>query len=109
MDSVKEGSALYMTVAFTDENDDPIVPNDVRWRVDEISDPDNPVEVVGWTVASPASSISVTIDGTDNEILAANASAEFEKRMVIVEMDTGLSTQARQRKPYRIMNLRAAP
>jgi len=105
---INELSSLFLTFSFTDEIGDPVVPNSIDWRVDNVNDPHAPVEVLDWaSVAVPASAVSVQIPGASNSI--SDATKNKEKRLVTVRMNSALSTQAFDDKPYIIRNLHATP
>ncbi len=105
---VKELSSLFLTFSFTDEVGDPVVPTTVDWRVDNVNDPHNPVEVTGWTaVAGMDTSVAIQIPGSSNNI--SDQELGHEDRLITVRMDSTLSTQAYQDKEYLIQNLRAVP
>lgn len=103
--TVREGSALFFTFAFTDENGDPVTPISIDWRIDDV---DSGTEVVGWTaVGSPASSVNVQVNPASNAII--DQTKVVEKRILTVRMDNGQLTQAFETKHYRVQNLYGAP
>ena len=103
--TVREGSALFLTFTFTDENGDPVTPVSVHWRIDDV---ESGTEVVDWTaVSSPASTVNVTVNPTYNAII--DATKVVEKRILTVRMDNSLATQAFDSKVYRVQNLYGAP
>lgn len=97
--TIDEASALFMTLTFTDENDLPIVPATVKWRLDDLT---NGVEVKAWTALTPASTITFTISALDNAI--AVQTNVLENREALVRVNEGLATQAHEHKLYRIEN-----
>ncbi len=99
--SINEQSALFLTFTFTDENGAPLIPTSADWRLDDLT---NDVEVVPWTSLTPASTIQVTVSAQDN--LIATQTNVHEKRVATVRMNEGLSTEANERKFYRIKNLK---
>lgn len=90
-----------MTIAFTDENGDPLVPTKVEWRLD---DKTQGVEVRTWTVIpSPASSMNVTIPGSDNTIEdEINVS---EVMAFGIRVDDGLAGEGHAEFQYNLINL----
>lgn len=102
---VNERSASKITAVFLNESDVPTAPSSARYRIDDItSNRNSPREVLDWTaIASPSTSETITITGTQNRILSdAN---EVEKRIVTVE-GTGSDGEAfRQGFIYEINNL----
>lgn len=98
---INEGSALFLTFSFTDENDNAIIPATIKWRVDDKS---NSTEILAWAaVATPAASVNVSVPGLSNEI--SDETCTYEKREVTVMIDEGLDTQAVAGKEYKIKNL----
>lgn len=110
MCTVNENSALFLTFSFADENDVPIVPNSIDWRIDDVTDKHNPIEITAWTpVGVPATSVDIQVPASSNAISTANTNKVFELRVVRVRMDDGQSTEAHNQKFYRVKNLVGAP
>jgi hypothetical protein len=102
---VKEGSALFLTFTFKDENGAPVAPITIDWRIDDV---DSGTEVVGWTpVGAPSASVNVSVNPTNNNIV--DQTKVVEKRILTVRMDNGQVTQAFQTKHFRVQNLYGAP
>ncbi len=90
-----------MTLAFTDEVGDPLVPTTVEWRLDAKT---TPAEVVPWTgLPSPASTMTLTIPGSDNAI--GDETNVSELMAFGIRVDDGLIGEAHAEFPYRIINL----
>ncbi len=101
MQSVNEKSPLFMTLGFTDEVGDPLVPTKVEWRLDAKT---VPAEIVDWTVLpSPASTMNLTIPGSDNVIVDETHISEL--MAFGVRVDESLIGEAHAEFPYRIINL----
>lgn len=100
--TVNERSPLYMTVAFTDENGDPLVPSSVEWRLDDL---ELETTIVDWTnLPAPSSTMSVVIGATKNTIV--DEDNVREERMFGVRVDNGLDTEAHAEYKYHVINLR---
>ncbi len=99
--SVNEKSPLFMTVVFTDQNGDPLVPTTVEWRLD---DKTKGVEVRDWTnMPSPASTMTVTIPGSDNTI---DDEAHVSEVMAFgIRVDSTLPGEAHTEFQYNLINL----
>jgi len=105
---VNENSTLFLTFTFTDEVGDPVVPTSIDWRVDNIDDPHNPVQILDWAVVGvPAASVGIQVPAAQNGI--TDQTNVLEKRVVTVRMNDGLSSEAHDSKNYLIKNLKAAP
>jgi len=101
---INELSALFMTFSFKDQNDANIIPATIDWRVDNITDRHNVVQVLDWaSISTPAVSVDVQIPGTSNAI--TNQDHVVERREVTVRIDAGQSTQAYKAYLYNIKNL----
>jgi hypothetical protein len=97
---VNEGSSATFTAAFFNNSWTATAPTSARYRIDN---PDNDTVVLDWTTLSPATTNSITVTGAQNAIVH-NCSRD-ERRQLIVEGDTGLSTQYRITKDWWIKNL----
>ena len=99
--TVNERSPLYMTVVFKDENDTPLIPTTVEWRLDDL---ELDQEIVGWTaLGSPAASMSVIIPAGNNIIV--NETKVREARMFGIRINQGLSSEANAEFKYHVLNL----
>ena len=102
--TVNEKSPLYMTIVFTDEVGDPLVPTKAEWRLD---DHDNDSQVVDWTtLASPASTMNMIIEGT-NHIIGDETNVK-EKRVYGIRVNGGGQGEAYDEFHYNIVNLHGA-
>ena len=105
MQTIKEGSAAFLTFSFLDELGVPVIPGTIDWRLDDVS---NAAEIIDWTpVVVPAASVTATIPGANNAIV--NQARVFENRVVTVRINVGQPNQGLQKKNYRIENLHGAP
>ncbi len=90
-----------MTMVFTDEDNLPLVPSTVDWRLD---DKTNDVEVVAWTsLAGPASTMVITVPGSNN--LIDDEEHVVEKHTFGVRVDDGLVGEAYAELTYNVANL----
>ena len=99
---VMEGSAFTATAYFRNRATSAAsAPSAVRWRVDCLT---TGREVVGWTSATAAASITISVPPAANAI---HDDANFlERRQLVVEADAGLSTQERQAVTWEVKNIR---
>ncbi len=90
-----------MTMVFRDFDEVLLVPTTVEWRLD---DKTNGTEVVPWTsLPSPASTMTVTIPGSDNVI--DNETHVVEVQLFGVRVDDGLAGEAHSEFEYAVANL----
>ncbi len=101
--AVNEKSPVFVTLVFTDEAGDPLVPTTVDHRLD---DKTNGAEIQDWAVlASPASTMTYTIPGDDNVI---NVDANVKEEHVFgVRVDDGLPGEGYSEFLYNVVNLLA--
>lgn len=76
-------------------------PSTIRYRVDCLTNGRN---VINWTSVSAANSAVFEIPGTRNGIIANGN--DYETRQLMVELDTGLSTQVRNATTWKVKNNR---
>ncbi|MCC7462107.1 MAG: hypothetical protein IT480_06540 [Gammaproteobacteria bacterium] len=99
-ESVKEGSALSVTLRFRQDDADAI-PTTVKYRVD---DPDSGTNLLAWTALTPAAQVSFTIPATAN---VCDNSWPTERREIVVMADEGLNGQYVESFVYSVENLMA--
>ena len=76
------------------------IPTTIRYRIDCLKSG----EVIrDWTTVSAASSVTISITASDNQI--KNDSNRLERKQILVQADNGLSTQVNGKAVYRIENL----
>ena len=101
--TVNEKSPLYMTMAFTDENGDPLVPSTVEWKLDDI---EQQSEIVPWTsLGGLAAIMNVVIPSANNAIVTETSVRE--ERMFSVRVNDGLLAEAHEQFQYHVLNLYA--
>lgn len=99
---VSAGSAVSVTAAFRDRATAAAsTPSSIRYRVDCLT---NGANIVNWTSVSAASSTTIDVAGGHNAII--DETNEYETRQLLVEIDTGLTTQSRQAITWRVKNIR---
>jgi len=99
--SVNEKSPLYMTIVFTDEVGDPLIPNIVEWRLDDV---ELGTEIVAWTnIPTPTSTMNFTIPSTNN--LIVNSNEVREERAFGIRANEGMPSEAHQEFRYHVINL----
>lgn len=98
---VEENSHFTATAYFRDYATSAAdTPTTVRYRIDCMS---TRTELVGWTSATPGTSVSITVPAAANNI-QDNAN-RFEHKQITVEADTGLSTQAIGQRTWKTRNI----
>ncbi len=101
--SVNEKSPVFMTLTFKDENGADLVPTTVDWRLDDIVDGIK-TEIVAWTsLSSPASTMNVTVPGSDNDI--TDETHVSERKAFGVRVDDGLAAEGYAESQYNVLNL----
>jgi hypothetical protein len=96
---IVEGAYFNGTAHFR-SGDTSAVPTSARWRLDNLTTGRN---VTAWTTITPAASATL--------VVGPNTMEQHCRKNVLmqitVESDTGLTTQDRSTKDYRIVNNRA--
>lgn len=99
--SVNQDSPLYMSLTFTDEDGDPLIPTTVEWRLDDREDDS---EIVDWTsLSSPAASMSMVIPGSNNSIV--DETKNRERRTYGIRVDNTLAGEGYEEFHYHVVNI----
>lgn len=99
--TVTELSSTVITVQFRNRaTQAAVVPTTVKYRIDDLN---NGVVVSDWTSVTPASSVSITVTPTQNQIY--NDYNGKESRQFTVKTDDTLSTQYIDSMIYTVKNL----
>jgi len=99
--TVNEQSPLCMTLTFTDENGDPLIPTTVEWRLDDV---ELDIEVVAWTgLVSMAAIMNMTIPADNNVI--EDESKVREARMYGIRINNTMASEAHAQFKYHVINL----
>lgn len=99
--TVNEQSPLCITLTFTDENGDPLVPSTVEWRLDDM---ELDTEVVAWTnLITMASTMAMTIPADNNVIV--DETKIREARMYGVRINNTMQSEAHAQFKYHVLNL----
>ena len=99
---INEASAFSVVAKFWDDSTEvwtASTPTSVRYRVDTPGGS----QILDWTAASAASSVTINVPYTANAI--QNDGAEAEGRVLTVQRDAGLTNQFSATYPYRVNNL----
>lgn len=99
--TVKEKSPLHMTVTFTDENGDPLIPQTVDWRLDNH---DTDAEIVPWTALGGISSSMVVVIPATNNVIEDESNVR-EERSFGIRVNSGQGSEAHDEFHYHIINL----
>lgn len=97
---VQEGSSFSATAHFRN-GDASEVPTTASYRIDCIS---TGKVLQDWTALTPAASISIPITSTHNEI--QDSYNKNEKKQLTVSADVDLSTQTRDVRTWKVINIR---
>ncbi len=90
-----------MTLVFTDEVGDPLIPATVDYRIDDMT---NGTEIVAWTsLPSPAATMTFTIPGDNNTI--EDEVHVKETQIFGVRVDDGLPGEGHSEFIYSVLNL----
>lgn len=99
---VNEGSASDIVSTLVDETGAAFTPTTARYRLDDLT---SGTEVIAWTtIATPSSSMTVTIPATANVIVDTNLPEET--KVFTLESDFGTSAAQTQDFRYQVRNLR---
>jgi hypothetical protein len=100
--TVNEKSPVQMTMVFTDFDGSPLIPTTVEWRLDNRTED---TQIVDWTaLGSPASTMTVTVPGSNNVI--ADDTHAREVMIFGVRLDSGLAGEAHSQHAYNVKNLK---
>ena len=76
-------------------------PTTIRYRVDDLK---TGKILTDWTTVSAAANVTITITAANNEI--QDESSRLERKQLIVQADSGLSTQVNGRVLWKVRNVR---
>lgn len=95
---VNERSSVVIIARFRDRatNAD-VTPTNVKYRLDGAIG-----EIVGWTTATPGTTVSITLTSDNNQIY--NDTRRLESRTLSVAADYGLATEFRESTKYEVRN-----
>lgn len=100
MDEVKERSRSDITVAFTDPAGAPAVPTTVTYSTKCRS---TGTAIKTNTSVTPAASVTITLDATDNTI--QNAANPHEFKVLTVKSTYGIGDECNDEYVYKVLNL----
>lgn len=99
-DRINERSALTITARFRDRSTDAnVIPTNVKYRIDNLS---SGAEILDWTTATPGTTVAIVTTPDQNE---CKVSEEWQRNMLTVAADYGLSTQFNEHFEYHVRNL----
>jgi len=98
-DTVTEGSSASYTVAFFDAAGVAATPQSIRYRIDCAT---TGAEITAWTAISAASSITLPLTPTENQMQAESNTRET--RRVTVEITHGASDKLVDSQDYTLTN-----
>lgn len=99
-DRIKERSALTVVARFRDRaTDADVTPTNVSYRIDNLS---NGAEILDWTSIATGTTVSIVTTPDQNECKVRD---EWQRNLLTVAADYGLSTQYVETFEYEIRNL----
>jgi hypothetical protein len=101
--NVNESSQATITARPVDKDGCLFIPITARYRLDDL---DSKTELIDWTTLTPATEMTITIPGSSNDIIAV--SKKRERKVLTVELDTGLSTAHFEEHIYFVKSLHFA-
>lgn len=108
MDTINEQTTYRITITWTDEAGEPLTPTSGTYRIDDVTDPANPVTVkTTQTITPSSSSANIDIAYGDNAIL--NSANAYENRLVTFTWTYGGNKKGTGEYRYRIKNLLKIP
>jgi hypothetical protein len=79
--TMEEGKTIYVELRYMDRLQNPITPQTIRYRVDDLK---TRTQILDWTnISSPASTTLFTIPATSNHLLSQANS--YETRVITTE------------------------
>jgi len=101
--TILEQSRQKFAVSFKDERYESFMPVTIRYRLDDVTVPEQVTPVLDWQTTTPDSSIEITIPAGANAIL--NDRNPYETRILTIQSDYGTDNQLSQELSYRIRNM----
>jgi hypothetical protein len=101
---VNEASTLTVQARFYDQANDPMIPASARYLIRDIT---NNRVVRDWTELSPtAATMDIEVAASDNDLYdRARPNRRFEKRVVTVQGNVGMSSQRTNEIEYWVRDL----
>lgn len=100
--TTNEGSAISVVAKFWDDATETWTantPTTVHYRLDNADD----TQITDWTSVSAASSVTISLTGTQNAIVSD--CLDYETKQLTVQANRGLSTQYQDTFAYKVRNL----
>jgi len=107
-DYAVEKSTFAVQAAFTDEDDDAVVPDSITWS---LCDPDGTIinSRQDVSVSSPASTTTIVLSGDDLQLL--DQDNDYETRYLeisaVYDSDIGQNLPLNDRAEFRVINLKS--
>lgn len=99
-DRINERSSLTVIARFRDRaTDADVTPTNVKYRIDNLS---SGAEILDWTTVSTSTEVSIATTPDENECKVRD---EWQRNLLTVAADYGLSTQFNETFQYEIRNL----
>jgi hypothetical protein len=100
--TINEGQTSYISLAFTDQNGDPLTPTAITYRIDDEASETN--LLAETDVLVPASSVEIKIPPEINELVSGDSSTEI--RVATIEATYGTDDAVVAEVKWCIRNLR---
>lgn len=98
---VPEESAFTLTVYFRDRSTGlAATPNTIEYQVDDLT---TQSPLITWTSVTPATSVTITIPSTVNQI--KQNSSHYERKQILVQTDRLLSTKSSNSAIWQVKNV----
>lgn len=100
--TTNEGGAVTVVAKFWDDSTETwttSTPTTVKYRLDNADG----TQVTDWTTVTPASSVTISLTGTQNAI--TSDCRDYETKQLTVKADDGLSTQYSDVFVFRVRNI----
>lgn len=104
METINQHSTFFVSSSFTDKDGQPLVPNTVDYRIDDLT---NGQEVLDWTSVTPASTVEITVLGSYNQIIKSSNLKEV--KCITVRINEGTDAEARDELQYNVLNKAPSP
>jgi hypothetical protein len=98
----KEASTCTVTTRFYDTSNSNVAPGTARYLIRDIT---NDRIVKDWTTIEPAAEVEIRISAQDNELYRQRRPKLYEKRVVVIQADTGEANQVTNEEEYWLFNL----
>src|ERR1700761_6261436 len=100
---IQEQSRQKFAVTFKDETYQAFTPGSIRYRLDDVTQTNQPTQILDWQDVSPDSSVEITIPASANSIIDDRNS--YEVKLLTIQSDYGTDNQLSTEQSYRVRNM----